>query len=150
MKGIKKQDVVNMSYKDVAYLILSNSKKGLNTLDLFTKIAELMDLSNNTINQKIGDFYTSLTTDKRFAMVDGVWDLREHHTSDKVIIKTNDDNELEDLDEETSDYDDEDIDNDEEEDSFDADNNDDEYQDDDDDLADLVIINDDDMEEDNN
>ena len=65
MKGIKKQDVVNMSYKDVAYLILSNSKKGLNTLDLFTKIAELMDLSKNVVNQKIGDFYTSLTTDKR-------------------------------------------------------------------------------------
>ena len=115
MKGIKKQDVVNMSYKDVAYLILSNSKKGLNTLDLFTKIAELLDLSKNVVNQKIGDFYTSLTTDKRFAMVDGVWDLREHHTSDKVIIKTSDDNELEELEEETSDYDDEDIDSDEEE-----------------------------------
>ena len=150
MKGIKKQDVVNMSYKDVAYLILSNSKKGLNTLDLFTKIADLLDLSKNVVNQKIGDFYTSLTTDKRFAMIDGVWDLREHHTSDKVIIKTNDDNELEELEEETSDYDDEEIDEEEEEDSFDADNNDDEYQDDDDDLADLVIINDDDMEEDNN
>lgn len=148
MKGIKKQDVVNMSYKDVAYLILSNSKKGLNTLELFTKIVELMDLNSNVINQKIGDFYTSLTTDKRFAMIDGVWDLREHHTSDKVIIKTNDDNELEELEEETNDYDDEEID--EEEDSFDADNNDDEYQDDDDDLADLVVIDEEDMEEDNN
>ena len=148
MKGIKKQDVVNMSYKDVAYLILSNSKKGLNTLDLFTKIIELMDLNKNVINQKIGDFYTSLTTDKRFAMVDGVWDLREHHTSDKVIIKTSDDNELEELEEETNDYDDEEID--EEEDSFDTDNNDDEYQDDDDDLADLVVIDEEEMEEDNN
>ena len=29
MKGIKKQDVVNMSYKDVAYLILSNSNMRL-------------------------------------------------------------------------------------------------------------------------
>lgn len=148
MKGIKKQDVVNMSYKDVAYLILSNSKKGLNTLELFTKIVELMDLNSNVINQKIGDFYTSLTTDKRFAMIDGVWDLREHHTSDKVIIKTNDDNELEELEEETNDYDDEEID--EEEDSFDTDNNDDEYQDDDDDLADLVVIDEEDIEEDNN
>lgn len=148
MKGLKKQDVVNMSYKDVAYLILEKRKKGLNTLDLFNDIAELFDLPKSVIDQKIGDFYTSLMTDKRFAMVDGLWDLREHHKSEKVIHKLNDENEeLEEV-EEVSDYDSdtEDI----EEDSFDSENTDDDYTDDEDDLADLVVIDEEEMEEDIN
>ena len=148
MRGLKKQDVVNMSYKDVAYLILEKRKKGLNTLDLFNEIAELFDLSKSVVDQKIGDFYTSLMTDKRFAMIDGLWDLREHHKSEKVIHKINDDtDELEEV-EEVSDYD---SDNEEdEEESFDNENNDDDYTDDDDDLADLVVIDEEEMEEDIN
>ncbi len=86
-------------------------------------------------------------TDKRFAMLDGLWYLREHHTSDKVIHKINDDDEeVTEIDEETNDYDDEE----EEEDSFDAENTDDDYESDDDDLADLVVIDEDEMEEDIN
>ena len=146
MRGIKKADVVNMSYKDVAYLILEKRKRGLNTLDLFNAIGELLNLSKNVIDQKIGDFYTSLMTDKRFAMLDGLWDLREHHTSDKVIHKiADDDDEVTEVDEETSDYDEE-----EEEESFDSENTDDDYESDDDDLADLVVIDEDEMEEDIN
>jgi len=149
MKSLKKQDVVNMSYKDVAYLLLEKRKKGLNTLDLFNEIAKLFDLSQNVIDQKIGDFYTSLMTDKRFALVDGLWDLREHHKSEKVIHKINDDtDELEEVEEETSDYDSDQEDLKEE--SFDSENTDDDYQDDDDDLADLVVIDEEEMEEDIN
>lgn len=148
MRGIKKADVANMSYKDVAYLILEKRKKGLNTLDLFNSIGELLNLPKSIIDQKIGDFYTSLMTDKRFAMLDGLWDLREHHTSDKVIHKINDDDdEVTEIDEEANDYDDE---AEEDEDSFDAENNDDDYESDDDDLADLVVIDEDEMEEDIN
>ncbi len=148
MKGIKKADVANMSYKDVAYIILEKKKKGLNTLDLFNAIGTLLDIPKNILDQKIGDFYTSLMTDKRFAMIDGLWDLRENHTSDKVIHKTNDDDdELSEI-EEANDYDSEE--EDEEEESFDAENNDDDYESDDDDLADLVVIDEDEMEEDIN
>ncbi len=148
MKGIKKADVANMSYKDVAYLILEKKSKGLNTLDLFNAIGGLLDLPKSVIDQKIGDFYTSLMTDKRFAMIDGLWDLRENHTSDKVIHKTNDDeDELVEI-EETSDYDFDE--NEDEEESFDTENTDDDYESDDDDLADLVVIDEDEMEEDIN
>ncbi len=147
MRGIKKADVANMSYKDVAYLILEKRKRGLNTLDLFNSIGELLSLPKSVIDQKIGDFYTSLMTDKRFAMLDGLWDLREHHTSDKVIHKISDDDEdVTEIDEETNDYDEEE----EEEDSFDSENTDDDYESDDDDLADLVVIDEDEMEEDIN
>ena len=86
MKELKKEDIENLSYKDIANLMLEKEKKGLNTLDLFTNIINLLEQPNSTIEDKIADFYTSLATDKRFILVDGLWDLRKRHTSDKIII----------------------------------------------------------------
>lgn len=145
MKNIKKEDVCNLSYKDIAYLIIENEKKGINTLDLFTKIVELLDLPANTIDSKIADFYTSLTTDKRFLMVDGFWDLRRHHTSDKILAQIDEDEDDEENIDEQEDID-------EEEDvSFEEDNIDDtSYDDTDDDgLSDLVILDEEEMNIDN-
>ena len=41
MKDLKKENIENLSYKDIANLILEKEKKGLNTLDLFTNIVNL-------------------------------------------------------------------------------------------------------------
>ena len=43
MKDLKKENLENMSYKDIANLILENSNS-LNTLELFSKIVELLEL----------------------------------------------------------------------------------------------------------
>ena len=144
MKSIN-DDITNLSYKDIAYLILEKNEKGVNTLDLFTEIVNKLGLPNNTIDTKIADFYTSLTTDKRFLMVDGVWDLRVRHTSDKVLSTVEDEEEE---DEEVS----EDIEEDEEVDeSFDTadDIDDSSYDDDDDGLSDLVVLDEDEIDLDN-
>ena len=93
MKKLKKEELENMSYKDITNIILENSKEGLNTLDLFTKIIELLELPKSTIDNKIADYYTSLTTDKRFVLIDGKWDLRNRYPSDKVIVKLEEDEE---------------------------------------------------------
>ena len=148
MKEIKKEDVENLSYKDITYMILSNEKKGINTLELFTKIVSILDLPNNTIENKIGDYYTSLTTDKRFILVDGVWDLRSRHTSDKIIVDNSEDLEDEEeieLDEMKDDdmmvedeYDDEYVEDVDATDDYDN-------PDDDDDLSDLVVLDEDDL-----
>ena len=147
MKNIKKEDVENLSYKDITYIILENEKKSMNTLDLFTEIVKVLELPNDTIDKKIADYYTSLTTDKRFVLVDGLWDLRTRHTSDKVLSSVDDEEEEDEdssLNEEN--YDDEDdINFDEEIIDDDAPYDD----DDDDDLSDLVIV-DDDMDLENN
>ena len=148
MKKIKKDDVVNYSYKDIAFLLLENEKKGINTLDLFKEIVNILDLPSNIIDNKIGEFYTSLTTDKRFVLVDGLWDLRTRHTLDKVMIKGLDEEEdEEDIDEEEEiDEDEEDIDN-----SYETNDDNDEYEEDDDDLSDFVVIDeDDDLDIENN
>ena len=145
MKSIKKEDVVNLSYKDITYLLLENNNKGMNTLDLFKNIIELLDLPQSTIDTKIADYYTSLTTDKRFLLVDGLWDLRSRHTSDKVLVNVDDEDEEENM-EESDDMSDE-LEIDEYEEDIDDDTT---YDDDDDGLGDLVVLDEDEMDIENN
>ena len=142
MKSIKKEDIKDLSYKDITNIILENNKKGMNTLDLFTMIVDLLELPKSTIDTKIADYYTSLTTDKRFLLVDGLWDLRSRHTSDKVLVDATDD-ELEDEEfEETEEIEDE-----MEEDSYEDDiDNDTSYDEDDDGLGDLVVLDEDELD----
>ena len=143
MKEIKKKDIVNLSYKDIANLILLRDGVGKNTLELFTEIVNLLELPSNTIDNSIGDFYTSMTTDKRFLMVDGLWDLRTRHTSDKILTNVEDEDEEEEY-EETDDIMNEDEDY---EDDIDSDTS---YDDTDDDgLSDLVVLDEDDMDSEN-
>ena len=144
MKDLKKEDIENLSYKDITYLILEKEKCGINTLDLFTKIVNLLELPSNTIDASIADYYTSLTTDKRFLMVDGVWDLRSRHTSDKVLTLPDEEEEEEELVEQEEEED--------EEPNFDEEVVDDEntYDDEDDGLSDLVVLDEDDMDIENN
>lgn len=146
MKEIKKEDIENLSYKDITFMILDKEKKGINTLDLFTKIVTTLELPSSTIENKIGDYYTSLATDKRFILVDGVWDLRKRHTSDKVIVDELEDEDLDEDEEEIKDddemmledeYDDEYTDDTSLEDDFDSD--------DEDDLSDLVVLDEEDL-----
>ena len=90
-----KEELELLSYKDITNLIL-NENSPMNTADLFKMICNLLELSDKDYELKIGDYYTSLTTDKRFIMLeDGCWDLRDRHKSDK-IVKIEDEEEDED------------------------------------------------------
>ena len=147
MKEIKKEDIENLSYKDITFMILENAKKGINTLDLFTEIVTKLELPVATIENKIGDYYTSLATDKRFILVDGVWDLRKRHTSDKVIVDSLEEEEEEEelIDNEEEDMMLEDEYGDEYTDDVSVDDDDFDANDDDDDLSDLVVLDEDDL-----
>lgn len=139
---IKKEELELMSNKDIAELILENSKRTINTADLFKKIIKLLDLPESSFESKIADFYTSLSTDKRFILLDnGKWDLRNRHTSDKVIKVVPDEDEEEEEEENTNQSED-DI----EEDNYD-DTEDEEYDEEtNEELKDLVIIDEDELE----
>ena len=121
---------------------MEESKKPLNTADLFKKIIKLLDLPDETFENKIGDFYTSLSTDKRFVLLEnGCWDLRNRYTSDKVIKTIEEDDDEIDENEEDSITEDDNM-----EDDY-SDNDDDSYNSDsEDDLKDLVILDEDEME----
>lgn len=139
---LPKSELELMSNKDITYALLEESKKTINTADLYKKIIELLDLPKDSFDSKIGDYYTSLATDKRFILLDdGTWDLRSRHTSDKVVkIIDTDEDEDDEIDEKQP----EDVDE-VEEDNYD-DGDDDIYDDSDDDLKDLVVIDEDELE----
>ena len=144
MKEFKKEELENMSYKDITNIILESENKSLNTLELFTRIIELLELPKSTIDSKIADYYTSLTTDKRFVMIDGKWDLRTRHPSDKVLFNVLDEEDEER--EEDKEDDDEDLEDDIDSDEYnDEDDIADEF--DDDDLKDLVVLSEEELEQ---
>ncbi len=144
LKKMTKDELELLSNKDITNLILEDSKKSMNTADLFKKIIKLLELPENIFEKKIADYYTSLATDKRFVLLeDGTWDLRSRHTSDKVVKVTDDEDE-----EETEEKENEDE---EEDDSLSEDSYDDTDESDYDDetneeLKDLVIIDEDELE----
>ena len=143
---MKKEELELLSNKDIAELILQNSKRTLNTADLFKKIMKLLELPESTFESKIANFYTSLATDKRFILLEnGKWDLRSNHTSDKVIKVIADDEEEEEEEEEVED-DDTSMSDELEEDNFD-DTEEEEYDEEtNEELKDLVIIDEDELE----
>ena len=140
---MKKEDLELLSYKDITSLILEE-KGAMNTLKLFEKIVSLLGLPKSTVDSKISDYYTTLSTDKNFLLLeDGKWDLRKRHTSDKVL-KAQDQDEEEDEEEQEEE---EKIEMSEDEEDYDSQISDeDDFDDGDDDLKDLVVLDEEELD----
>ena len=144
IEKMKKEELEVLSYTDLTEMILKENKKAMKTADIFKKICNLLELSDEEYTNKIGDFYTSMTTDKRFILLENAeWDLKDNH---KVEINL-------DLDDEDDEYvEEEEIE--EESEEVDEDNSvditDDEVDlDDEDDMEDLTIVTGDELDDDN-
>lgn len=145
LKDMQKEELEILSYTDLTEIILKENKKPMNTASIFKEICNLLGLSEEEYSEKIGDYYTSLTTDKRFLLLDSVeWDLRDKH---KVEIVLDEDDEEEFEEEEFE----EEIEENEEENDDSIEISDDEIDlDDTSDLEELSIVSDDEMEDDMN
>lgn len=134
LNELTKEELKTLSYTDLTNMVLKESKKPISTPVIFKKICELLDYSDSDYENKIGDYYTSLTLDKRFVLLDShEWDLRERHA---VALDVDDEEE--------------DIESEEENEDEEEENNLDEVEDDledDDDLDDMSIIDEDSDEE---
>ena len=141
---MSKDDLELLSYKDIAAIIVEE-EGAKNTLELFEKIVKLLELPKSTVDNKISEFYTTLSTDKNFLLLeDGKWDLRKRHTSDKVL-KDQESDEDEDEDEEEQDEDKLEMSEDEED--YDSQVSDeDDFDDGDDDLKDLVVLDEEELD----
>lgn len=144
LSKMKKEDLELLSNKDITNLILEENKKPLNTAELFKKIIKLLELPDSVFESKIGDYYTALSTDKRFILLDdGTWDLRSRHTSDKVVKVADE----EDEEDEEAESDSEQLDQEDDMGEDDYDDTDEEYDEDtNEELKDLVVIDEDELE----
>lgn len=145
LEKMPKEELELLSYTDLTNLILKESKKPLNTAAIFKIIADLLDYSEDEYMAKIGDFYTSLTLDKRFVLLDTEWDLATRHAI-KLEIDDDDESEeeeeTEEEDEDETEEDDSEIEDVEESDDLD------ELDDDiDDDLDDLSLVDEEEIDE---
>lgn len=94
LNKMPKDELESYSYIELTKMILNEEKKSLNTPQIFKKICKLLDLSNEEYENKISDFYTNLTTDKSFILLnDGTWDLRDHHSTQINLEETEEDDE---------------------------------------------------------
>ena len=142
IKEMSKEELEGLSYADLTEMILKENKKPMNTPSIFKKICDLLELSEEEYTNQIGDFYTSLTTDKRYILLDTAeWDLKDKH---KVEI------DLDEVDEEDA-FDEESDEEDELEDEEEVEDESIEITDDevdlDDDMEDLTIVDDEELEE---
>lgn len=144
LKKMSKEEIELLSYTDITYMLLKENKKPMNTAQLFKSICELLELTEEEYSEKIGDYYTSLTIDKRFYMLENAeWDLAEKH---KVELQL-DDEDTEEL--ETEEETEEQEETEEEEDIDSIDSLDDDIDDVDDDTLDLSIVTEEELEEEN-
>ena len=136
---LKKEELEVLTYTDIAEIILSNSKKPLKTADLFKEICDLLELSDEQYKAEIGDFYTSLTTDKRFVSLENaLWDLRDRHAINIEFSDDEDEDEESEEEEETEEVEEEENELDEIDEDLDVD---------DDDMDELSIVSEDELEE---
>lgn len=144
LNKLSKEELELMSYTKIAKLYLEENKTTKNTAELFKEVCNLLELSEEEYQDKIADFFESLTTSKDFILLgDGNWDLKQNHK-----VKIDMEEIYEEKDDEIDEYDSlEEIENTEEIDTEpdDLDALDDDYEDDD--LADLTITDEEELEE---
>ena len=139
IKNLTPEELELMSYTALTYMLLKENKKSMNTPTIFKEICNLLGYTDSEYADKIGDYYTSLTIDKRFVLLDNnEWDIRDNHSVE--IVLDDEDDEAEDTPEE------EEIEEEvESEDTLYDDESD--ITDDDDDMDDLAIVSDEEEEE---
>ena len=140
IKNLTPEELELMSYTDLTYMLKEN-KKSMNTPTIFKEICNLLGYTDSEYADKIGDYYTSLTIDKRFVLLDNnEWDIRDNHSVE--IVLDDEDDETEDTPEEEEEEIEEEV---ESEDTLYDDESD--ITDDDDDMDDLAIVSDEEEEE---
>ena len=142
IRKLPKEELELLSYTDIAYELLKHDKKPKTTPVLFKEVCTLLNINEDNMMEMIGDFYTNLTTDKRFLLLDKAeWDLKEAHIVKPILDEEDEEDMQEESEEEEAsevDYDSEDE---EDEEEYDLDDP------EEDDLEDLAIISEEEMDE---
>lgn len=140
-----REELELLSYTKIAELYLKENKKTMNTAELFREVCRLLELGDDEYQDKIADFFESLTTSKDFILLnDGNWDLKVNHS---VKIDMDDIYEEADTEEEISDDEDSEL---SDEDNYEDDSYETELSDDDiadEDFSDLTIVDEDELED---
>ena len=79
---------MSLSMIDVAYQVLSEKKKSLKFSDLWHFVCVRVSIDKKEEKEKMSQFFTNLSLDNRFALINNTWDIRSRHKLEDVIIDT--------------------------------------------------------------
>ncbi len=82
--------MLQRSMVEVAYELLSKKQGAQKFVKFWNEVSNMLSMSEEEKEQYISLFYTKLTLDERFVLLeDNMWDLRERQSFDKVHIDMN-------------------------------------------------------------
>ena len=83
--------MLKRSMTEVGYELLEKKQGAQKCAKLWSEVTEVLGLEEAEANEYISQFYTSLTLDERFVLLeDNTWDLRNRQSFAKVHIDMND------------------------------------------------------------
>ncbi|MDD2469658.1 MAG: DNA-directed RNA polymerase subunit delta [Bacilli bacterium] len=92
IREMEKDELEPLSFNDIAYYIIKLDKEPKTTVMLFKEICTLLEMSDSEYEALIADFFTSLTTDKRFILLNSSnWDLKENHVVNIIVDESEED-----------------------------------------------------------
>lgn len=81
---------IQKSMRDIAFDLLSKKTKPVAFNKLWKEVSEILGLSEDEASNKIGTFYTHITLDGRFVLLENnTWDLRSRHKYEEIKIDMN-------------------------------------------------------------
>lgn len=81
---------IQKSMRDIAFELLSKKTKPVAFNKLWKEVSEILGLSEEETSNKIGTFYTHITLDGRFVLLENnTWDLRNRHKYEEIKIDMN-------------------------------------------------------------
>lgn len=95
IKSLSKEELETMPFDDISYVILKEKGKKMKINEIFKIICDSLNLSDEEYENSIGDFFTLLTTEKRFIQLEkGYFDLRDNHSKKVKLEDDEDDDEI--------------------------------------------------------
>lgn len=135
LKDMSKEELEMLSYAEIAVMVLEENNKKMKVAEVFSKICNLLGLTQSEYENRIADFYELISTNKSFIILpEGYVDLKSKHNTKVIIDEEDEEVIVEEVAEEEIQEDEEDIFSDIDEDDDTAD----------DDLQDFVVYDSDD------
>ena len=83
--------MLKRSMVEVGYELLEKKQGPQKFSKFWNEVSQVLGLDESEANEYISDFYTNLTLDERFVLLeDNTWDLRDRQSFEKVHIDMND------------------------------------------------------------
>lgn len=77
---------MSLSMTDVAFYILKDGNESKAFSDLWSEVCQKMNIGSDKV--KMSRFFSNISCDGRFALIENKWDLRSRRKLEEVLVDT--------------------------------------------------------------